>query len=121
MRLRLCAFADEAAVELADQIQALQENNINLIELRNVGGKNIKDISEEEAKQYSEMLKENGIEVWAIGSPIGKIDIEGDFEKHLQDAKHILNWRRFSVLTGSGFLVFFLKIMISMKTWPSKD
>jgi len=109
MRLRLCAFADEAAVELADQIQALQENNINLIELRNVGGKNIKDISEEEAKQYSEMLKENGIEVWAIGSPIGKIDIEGDFEKHLQDAKHIFKLAKIFGTDRIRIFSFFLK------------
>ena len=60
MRLRLCAFADEAAVELATNSN-LAGNNINLIELRNVGGKTLRTFRKEGT--IFRMLKENGIEV----------------------------------------------------------
>ena len=32
-----------------------------------------------------------GIKVWAIGSPIGKIDVEDNFEKHLELFRHTLS------------------------------
>ena len=46
MRLRLCAFADEAAEPIAEQISALKENNIPQIELRSVDGINVKDLTD---------------------------------------------------------------------------
>ena len=51
-----------------------------MLELRNIDGKNIKDITLKEAENYAAQLKENGIEVWAIGSPLGKIEIEDDLK-----------------------------------------
>lgn len=88
--IKLCAFADEAGKSLQEQIEALKRNNINLIELRGIDGENIADISEEKAVNYARVLDENGIKVWAIGSPLGKIDINDDFNKHLELAKHII-------------------------------
>lgn len=88
--IKLCAFADEAGKSLQEQIEALKRNNINLIELRGIDGENIADISEEKAVNYARVLDENGIKVWAIGSPLGKIDINDDFNKHMELAKHII-------------------------------
>ncbi len=36
-------------------------------------------------------IKENGIKVSAIGSPIGKVEVNCDFQKYLDTFKHILN------------------------------
>ena len=74
--IRLCAFADEAATDLDGQIAALKRERIPCVELRSVDGKNVADISEEEAQGYAARLREAGIEVWSIGSPLGKAEID---------------------------------------------
>ncbi len=88
--MKLCAFADEAAEALSGQIAALQRNGISLLEIRGVNGKNIKDITANEAKEIKKNLDDGGISVSAIGSPIGKIALDGDMEAHMDDFKRIL-------------------------------
>ena len=88
MNFKLCAFADEADKSLDGQIKALVENNIHLLEIRGVDGENISEISLEKAKEVRCKLDENGISVWSLGSPFGKIKITDDFEKHLGSFKY---------------------------------
>ena len=49
MNVRLCAFADEASPSVKTQIEVLHEEGISLIELRGLDGKNVADLTEEEA------------------------------------------------------------------------
>ena len=90
MTLKLCAFADEAASSINEQVSALKRNAISLVELRSIDGINISNISEEQAKRYADYFTQEGIEVWSIGSPLGKIKIDGDFEEHLELTNHII-------------------------------
>ena len=87
--VKLCAFADEAASDLQGQVEALKRNGVRYLELRNIDGKNVKDITEEEAKAYARILKENEITVYSIGSPIGKVDIGVDFDAYLEEITHV--------------------------------
>lgn len=87
--IRLCAFSDEAAKPLDGQIAAMKRNNIFLTELRSVNGMNIKKITVEEAKEYYKELEQSGISVWAIGSPLGKVDVNVDIKEYLETVKHI--------------------------------
>lgn len=73
--LRLSAFSDEADGSLSGQIQALRRNRITRTELRSVGGKSVAELSPAEAKQIFNRLNDSGIAVWAVGSPLGKIDL----------------------------------------------
>ena len=88
--MKLCAFADEASAALSGQIEALHRNEISLLEIRGVDGKNIKDITPTEAKEIKKKLDAAGISVWSMGSPIGKIDIDGDLATHFDEFKRIL-------------------------------
>lgn len=83
----LSAFADEAAGSLEEQIKALEEENISLIELRGVNGKNCADLTESEAKEIAEKLRAHNIGISALGSPFGKIGIKEDFTAHLEKFK----------------------------------
>ena len=62
--IKLCAFSDEASDSVEGQIIALSRNNIKLIELRSIGGVNVKDFTDEQARDYAKKLVENGIKVW---------------------------------------------------------
>ena len=87
--IRLSAFSDEAGKELSVQISALKRNGITLTELRSVGGKNVKDLTLDEAKEIREELRKNGIALSALGSPMGKVDISVDFEQYLEEVRHM--------------------------------
>ncbi len=87
--IRLCAFSDEASASLRGQIAAMIRNDISLTELRSVGGKNVKDLTLQEAADIKTALDLVEISVWSIGSPLGKVDISVDIEQYLQTVAHV--------------------------------
>lgn len=88
INIKLCAFSDEADSSLDGQIAALKRNNVPYMEMRTVDGKNVTTLTKEEAKAIKEKLDANGIKVWSIGSPIGKVDINTDFDEYLKLVKY---------------------------------
>ena len=44
----------------------------------------------EKAKEVRKKLDDNGLITWSIGSPIGKIKLDADFEAHLDTFRHTL-------------------------------
>lgn len=87
--MRLCAFADEASVDLQGQIDALLRNKIEMLEIRGVDGENIKDIQASKVQKIANELSKNGLGVWSIGSPCGKNDPHADFSAQLDSFKRI--------------------------------
>lgn len=87
--IKLSAFADEAGSSLEEQIKALKRNGISLLELRSINGKNVLEFTLEEAKGYKEELDRNDIKVFSIGSPIGKVDVNVDFNLYLEKVKYV--------------------------------
>lgn len=85
--IKLCAFADEAGDSLPEQIRALTENGIGLIEVRAIDKVNVTKFTNEQVKEYKKMLDDAGIAVWSIGSPIGKVKIADDFQIDLDRCK----------------------------------
>ncbi|MCL2479248.1 MAG: sugar phosphate isomerase/epimerase [Treponema sp.] len=76
---KFSAFADEAGKSADEQIKALGVNGIHYIEVRNIEGKNILDLDDEELKALKKKFDSGGIKFSAIGSPIGKSPIEESF------------------------------------------
>ncbi len=91
---KLSGFADEIASDLDTQIEAFKRLGIKSIEMRGVDGKNISELTIEEAKAIKARLAEQQMNLSAIGSPIGKINIQDDFEPELERFKHVLELSR---------------------------
>lgn len=86
----LSAFSDEAATSLQGQIDALKRNNIGYMEVRFINGIPVRDFTLEQAEEYYEEMQKQGIQVWAIGSPLGKEDIRTlDFAEYENLVHHI--------------------------------
>lgn len=81
----LSAFADEAGTTLDEQIAALKRNGISYIEPRNINGKPILTLTDDELIEVKKAFDANGIKVNSLGSPIGKYPINEPFEIHLKD------------------------------------
>ena len=89
--MKIYAFADEASPIIDEQIKAMKENKLDGLEIRNVDGVNIAEISDSKAKEVRKKLDDACLRVWTIGSPIGKIDIEKDnFALHTEKFKRAL-------------------------------
>ena len=87
--IKLSAFIDEYSDELDIQIDALKKYGIEYVELRHCNGKNVAEFSTEDILTIKEAFDTAGIKVSAIGSPLGKIAIDGDIESHLITARRI--------------------------------
>lgn len=78
----ISGFADEIAPDLETQLDTLERLGIDHLDIRSIDGTNVLDFSDEEVERVRTALDRRGIEVTSIGSPIGKISVEEEFEPH---------------------------------------
>ena len=83
-------FADEISPELDVQIEVLNKLGIGYMEMRGVNGKNVSDYTPEEMKEIKKALDAGGIKVSSVGSPIGKIGVNDDFDAHMTKLKNTI-------------------------------
>lgn len=88
----LSGFADEASADIEGQIRAMKENGLSALELRGVGGKNVTELSISEFESIARSLDDASLYISSIGSPIGKIDIGDDFERHFDIFKKLVEF-----------------------------
>ena len=87
--LKLSAFSDEYADGFAEQLSAMRDFGITHIELRHADKKNVSVLTADEVKEIKKMLDASGISVSSIGSPLGKITLDGDMDAHLETARRV--------------------------------
>lgn len=85
----LSGFADEIDPSLTVQLEFLNRLGVSQMEIRGVDGKSVAELTLEEAKAVREKLDKAGVSVSAIGSPIGKYDVRGDFAPHFALFRHV--------------------------------
>jgi len=88
----LTGFADEASTDIDGQIRATLELGWKNIETRNIGGKNIHDITDEEFDTVCGKLEDAGVKVNCFGSAIanwGK-KITEPFDSSLAEARRAI-------------------------------
>ena len=91
--VKIYGFADEASPMIDEQIKAMHRNGLAGLEIRNVDGTWIAGVEVDKIREVKAKMDAAGLETWAIGSAIGKIDIEtGDFEAHLENLKKMIEF-----------------------------
>lgn len=85
----ISGFADEIDSSTDIQFKTIKSLNISYFEPRGIDGKNIADLSEEEARALREKIDRYGVKASSVGSPVGKIDITDDFEPELEKLAHV--------------------------------
>lgn len=104
MKVSLCAFADEASPSLDGQIAALKRNGVSFLEIRGVDGRNVSKLSEKEVREVAIRLSDAGIRTFSVGSPIGKIRLDEDFESHLDTFRRLCEYA--CILGASRMRIF---------------
>lgn len=80
----ISGFSDEISPDIDAQFAGLNTLGIRYFEPRGVDGKNISDLTDDEAKALRAKMDAHFIKASSIGSPIGKIMITDDFEPHFE-------------------------------------
>ena len=86
----LSGFADEIDADPKTQFATLNELGITHVEFRSAWDTNVLDLTDGQLDEVAALLAEHGLSVSSIGSPIGKINIEDDFDAHLVRADRAL-------------------------------
>lgn len=82
--IRLSAFADEISAIPEEQLDCLARHGVGAVELRSIHGTNVLDLTDAQHESFRTLLRDRGMELSAIGSPIGKIPINDAFGPHLE-------------------------------------
>ncbi len=88
-KFQLSAFTDEYSPNFDKQIEGMLKTGVKFTELRGVDGKNVSNLTVEEAKEVKAKLDANGLAVWSVGSPLGKIKLTDNIDKHIEITKHV--------------------------------
>lgn len=86
----ITGFSDEISEVTEEQFKHLNALGIEYFEPRGIDGKNISELSDEEVLVLKEKMQKYGIKVSSIGSPIGKISINDDFEAHKEKLLRVI-------------------------------
>ncbi len=89
-KLTISGFCDEIHDYNKIQFDVLKELGINHYDFRLINAKSALDFSDETIDAVLDMGKEYGMTVTSIGSFIGKIKTDGDFENHFEQFKRIV-------------------------------
>lgn len=104
----LSAFADEAGKSLEEQIEALQRNGIRYMEVRAINGMSICKTPLATVAEYKKQLDDAGIRVATVGSSIGKVAIDDDWDAHLAMFLHTLGVAKILGATGIRMFSIFM-------------
>lgn len=81
---KISGFSDEIAEDVETQFRVLRKLHMGCFEPRGIDGKNISELSDAEVVLLKEKMDASGIRVSSVGSPIGKVYLEEDFEAHFR-------------------------------------
>jgi len=84
----LSGFSDEISPDFETQCRVATELGLKYIEFRSAWDTNVLDLDTSQLEQAKLLLRRYGLEVSSIGSPIGKIYLDDDFEVHLDRMRH---------------------------------
>ena len=88
-KIILSGFADEYSSNFTEQLEGMRSFDIGYVEVRGVDGKNVSVLTKDEVKEMKHKLDFYGMGVSAIGSPIGKVKLDGDINAHFEMARGV--------------------------------
>ena len=95
--ITISAFADEIGPDLDLQMDVCQGQGVKCIDVRGIDETNVSKMTPDQVADYKRRLDDRGFTVPCIGSPIGKIRMDEDFDEHMDLLKHC-----FDVAAGFG-------------------
>jgi sugar phosphate isomerase/epimerase len=89
MTFVLSGFADEISADPDEQLATLAAESISHLELRSAWSTNVADLDRGQLASFRLALDNAGVEVSAIGSPIGKIEVSAPLGPELERLRRV--------------------------------
>ncbi len=105
----LSGFADEIADDFTTQCEVAAGLGLKFVEVRSAWGVNILDLDDAQLDTMKQTLAAHGLQVSSIGSPIGKIFIDEDFDPHLERMRHAAEVAKFFDARYIRIFSFFIR------------
>ena len=105
----LSGFSDEISPDPREQCQVASGLGLKYVEIRSAWNVNILDLDADQLATLQQTLKEFDLSVSSIGSPIGKIYIDEDFEPHLERMRHAAEMARTFAAPYIRIFSFFIR------------
>jgi sugar phosphate isomerase/epimerase len=105
----LSGFADEIADDFTTQCEVAAGLGLKFVEVRSAWGVNILDLDDAQLDTMKQTLASHGLQVSSIGSPIGKIFIDEDFDPHLERMRHAAEVAKFFDARYIRIFSFFIR------------
>jgi sugar phosphate isomerase/epimerase len=93
--VKVSAFADEIGPDPKLQLDTLEKCGIRYIEFRGAWDTNVMKLSDAQCRELKKMFDDRGFGVACIASPIGKVKIDDDYNRHFDDFKHAVDLAEF--------------------------
>lgn len=93
--LKLAGFADEISSDLDEQVRVMRACGVWHFELRGVNHVNVLDFDANLRNEIRAKLRDNGLAVACIGSPIGKVKIDEPWDKYFDRFKLVVELAEF--------------------------
>lgn len=87
---KISGFSDEISKKTDEQFSVLNKLKIKYFEPRGIDGKNISELSDDDALCLKDKMEKYGISASSVGSPIGKIKLSDDFDSHFELFKRVV-------------------------------
>jgi len=89
--ITLSAFSDEISPVPEVQVDLLAKCGVRFIEFRSIHETNVLSLSDRQVHEFLQLLRDRGIGLSAIGSPIGKIPVDQEFAPHLEKFRRAID------------------------------
>jgi len=86
--ITISAFGDEIAADLKTQMDVCEANGVRCIDVRAIDKVNVSHMSLADVREHRRQMDGRGFAVPCIGSPLGKIKMDDDFDAHLELLRH---------------------------------
>ncbi len=86
---KISAFGDEIAADLDEQLVVLNQLQIGYLELRAAWGVNVLRMNDEHLQRAQVSLAEHGVQVSALGSPVGKSPLLDPIENEVANLRRL--------------------------------
>ena len=91
----LSGFGDEISADLTEQMDVMESEGIRHIEFRSVWGAGVDLLSDDDMPKAKRLLDDRGFRISAIGSGLGKIKIDDDFDEHLRRCERYIELAKY--------------------------
>ena len=105
----LSGFSDEISPDFEAQCALVAKLGLQYLEFRSAWDTNILDLDTDRLNEAQRILGAHGLKVSSIGSPIGKIFNDEDFEPHLVRMQHAADVARFFEAPFIRIFSFFMR------------